>query len=74
MVVENIKNFWLIFAYGCANGLGDIFTIRSDTYIERIENNILRFLGGIRLHWPIEFIRKRKTKKAKKRRQPKDKR
>lgn len=48
IVVENINNFWLILAYGCANGLGDIITIRFDRYIDRIEERILSFFRRFR--------------------------
>lgn len=49
MVVEDIKNFWLILAYGCGNGLGDVFIIKFDTCIERIEDSILNFMGKFTL-------------------------
>ncbi len=62
MVVENVNNFWLILAYGCANGLGDILTIRFDVYIDKIEERVLGFFSSFRLRWPIEFKGKNKRR------------
>lgn len=47
MITEDIKNFWLIIAYGCGNGIGDVITIRFDKYIDKIEDSIAKFFRGI---------------------------
>lgn len=62
MLIEDIKNFWIIIAYGCGNGLGDIFTIRFDKYIDKIEESILAFFQNFKFNWPIELKNKNRAR------------
>lgn len=62
MMVENLRQLWLILLYACGGGFGDVVAIRFDKQIGRLEMAATGILKMVRFRWPVEIVTKRKLR------------